>query len=84
MKCLASSIFFFCNSTKMKLWTLPTIEGAILKYRVPPLWPTYIGETRTTFAKAYREQLGELIGNQGKWNQTPPFPHPTPRKTLKG
>jgi hypothetical protein len=58
MKCLASLIFSFCKLTKMKLWRLPTIEGAILKYRVPPLWPTYIGERRTTLAKAYKEQLG--------------------------
>jgi hypothetical protein len=51
----------FCNepiwlahhSTKLKLWRLPRIKGYILKYRVPPLWPTYIGERRTTFAKAY-------------------------------
>ncbi len=27
---------------KMKLWRLPKIEGSILKYRVPPLWPTYL------------------------------------------
>jgi hypothetical protein len=37
---------------KIKLWRLPKIEGSILKYRVPPLLPTYIGERRTTFAKA--------------------------------
>jgi hypothetical protein len=37
----------------MKLWRLSKIEGSILKYRVPHLWPTYIGERRTTFAKAY-------------------------------
>jgi hypothetical protein len=37
----------------MKLWRLSIIEGSILRYRVPPLWPTYIGERRTTFAKAY-------------------------------
>jgi hypothetical protein len=28
----------------MKLWTLPKIEPSILRYRVPPLWPTYISE----------------------------------------
>jgi len=37
----------------MKLWRLPKIEGSILKYRVPPPWPSYIGEKRTTSAKAY-------------------------------
>jgi hypothetical protein len=61
----------------MKLWRLPKIPGSILKYRVPPLWPTYIGERRTTFAKAYgmkvtcygehvggtHWELGEYIGN---------------------
>jgi hypothetical protein len=29
------------------------MEGYILEYRVPALWPMYIGERRTTFAKAY-------------------------------
>jgi hypothetical protein len=46
----------------------------ILKYRVPLLWPTYIGERRTTFAKAYGmdkkvrcygEHVGKHIGNLG-------------------
>ncbi len=55
---------------KMNLWRLPKVDGSILKYRVPPLGPTYIGERRTTFAKAYRikvrcygEHVGEHIGN---------------------
>jgi hypothetical protein len=54
----------------MKLWRLLKIEGSILKYRVPPLWPTYIGERRTTFAKTYGikvrcygKRVGEHIGN---------------------
>jgi hypothetical protein len=34
----------------MKLWRLPKIEGSILKYIVPPLWPTYISE-KTPFSK---------------------------------
>jgi len=41
-----------------------------LKYRVLPLLPNYIGERRTTFAKAYGinvscygEHVGEHIGN---------------------
>jgi hypothetical protein len=57
----------------MRLPRLPKIEGSILKYRVPPLWPTYIGERMTTFAKAYGiqvrcygqhvgEQIGDLMG----------------------
>jgi len=54
----------------MKLWRLLKIEGSILKYRVPPFWPTYIGERRTTFAKTYGikvrcygKRVGEHIGN---------------------
>jgi hypothetical protein len=58
----------------MKLWRLLQIEGSfILKCRVPPLCPSYIGERRTTFAKAYGikvgcygEHVGEHIGNLGK------------------
>jgi hypothetical protein len=61
----------------MNLWKLPKIEGSILKYRVPHLWPTYIVEIRTTFDKAYdkaygikvrccEEHVGEQIGNLGK------------------
>jgi len=41
------------------------IKGIILKYRVPSLWPTYLGERRTTFAKAYGIKLrcyGEHVG----------------------
>jgi len=52
----------------MKLQRLPKIKGYILKYRVPLLWPTYIGETRTTFAKAYGIEVkcyGKHIGNLG-------------------
>jgi len=56
----------------MKLWRLPKIEGSSLKYRNPPLWPGYIGERRTTFAKAYGikvrcygRHVGEHIGNLG-------------------
>jgi hypothetical protein len=37
----------------MKLWRLPKTEASNLKYRVPSLWPPYLGERRTTFAKAY-------------------------------
>jgi len=54
----------------MKLWRLPKTEGSILKYIVPPLWPSYIGERRTTCAKAYGikvrcygEHVGEHIEN---------------------
>ncbi len=41
-----------------------------MRYRVPPLWPTYTGERWTTFAKAYvikvrcyGEHVEEHIGN---------------------
>jgi hypothetical protein len=53
----------------MKLWRLQ-IEGSILNYTIPPLWPMYRGERRTTFAKAYGikvrcygEHVEEHIGN---------------------
>jgi len=46
----------------MKLWRLPKIEGYILKYRVSGLWPTYMGERRTTFAKAYGMKVS-MLGN---------------------
>jgi hypothetical protein len=38
---------------KMTLWRLPKTEGSILKYIVPPLWPTSIGERMTSCAEAY-------------------------------
>jgi hypothetical protein len=54
----------------MKPWRLPKLQVFILKFRVPPLWPSYIGEARTTFAKAYGikvrcygEHVVEHIGN---------------------
>jgi hypothetical protein len=44
-----------------------------LEYRVPPLWLTYIGERRTTFAKSYEikvrcngENVWEQIGEFGE------------------
>jgi hypothetical protein len=52
------------HSKKKKQWRLPKTEGSI------PLWPTYIGERRTPFSKAYGikvrrygENVGENIGN---------------------
>jgi hypothetical protein len=52
-----------------KKLNLPSIEGYILKYIVPPLWPTYIDERRITFAKAYGikvryygEHVGDILG----------------------
>jgi hypothetical protein len=56
---------------KKKIWKFPKIEGSILNYNVP-LWPIYIGEKRTTFAKAYGikvryywELFGEHVKNLG-------------------
>jgi hypothetical protein len=60
-------------SNKTKLSKHSKIGSYTLKYMVPALWPNYIGERRTTFAKAYGikvryygEHVGEHIGNQGK------------------
>jgi hypothetical protein len=57
---------------KTKLWRLPKVEGSVLKYRVPPLWPTYVDERRTKFAKSYEikvscywELFGEHVRNWG-------------------
>jgi hypothetical protein len=48
------------------------MEGSIVKSRAPSLWPRYIGESRTTFAKAYGikvrcdyELFGEHVRNLG-------------------
>jgi hypothetical protein len=64
-------------SLKFFLWRVPTIEGFILKYRVPPLWLTHTGERRTTFVKAhgvevrcYGEHVEKQIGNPlGTWKE---------------
>jgi hypothetical protein len=55
---------------------------------VPALWPNkYIGERRTTFAKAYGikvryygEHVGEHIGNQGKMKKKKILP---PKNKIK-
>jgi len=61
----------------MKLWRLPNIESSILKYRIPPLWPGYIGEKENTICQSIWDksevlrracwgthwELGEHIGN---------------------
>jgi hypothetical protein len=46
----------------MKLWRLFKIKGSVLMYIVSPLRPTYIGERRTTFAKAYGIKVRCLYG----------------------
>jgi hypothetical protein len=60
------------HSKKMKLRRPPKIEGSIFKYTVPPLWPSYIDERRTTFVTAYGmkvrcywELFGEHVRNLG-------------------
>jgi hypothetical protein len=64
--------FDWAITEKMKLWRFPKIEGSILKYRVPPLWPTYVDERRTKLAKSYEikvrcywELFGEHVKNWG-------------------
>jgi hypothetical protein len=76
---------------KMKLWRLPKTEASTMKYRVPSLWPTYVGERRTTFAKAYGIKVrcyGEHFGNW--WTYWEPgnlflksFPHPQLKRKKK-
>jgi hypothetical protein len=70
--------YYYCNqpiwlahhSNKMKLRRLRKIGGSTLKYKVPLLGPSCIGEMTTTFAKAhgikvrcYWKHVGEHIGN---------------------
>ncbi len=67
----------------MKLWRFLKMEGSILKYRVPAFWPSYIGEVRTNFAKAYGIKVRcywELFGKHVKNLGTLCF-DPPPRKT---
>jgi hypothetical protein len=63
-------------------------EGSIYKRKVPPLWPTYVGEMRTTFAKAYGinvrcywELFEEHVRNLGTLSFDPCL---TPRKNIHG
>ncbi len=63
---------------KMKLWRLFKIEGFVFIYIVPFLGPTYVGERKTTFAKAhglemrclYEEHVGEHLVNLGNISGT--------------
>jgi hypothetical protein len=98
MMCLPSNFFKFWNepiwlvhhSKKWNYGQLPKIKCSILKYRVvPPLWPTYVGEKRTTIAKAYRikiryywELFGEHIRNLGTLCFEP-APAPNQKKKQK-
>ncbi len=79
MRCLLSSIYFILifnlyyyyfnepiwlvhHSKKMKLSQL---KGSILKYGVPPLWPTF-AKAYGIKVRCYGEHVGEHIGNF--WN----------------
>jgi len=75
--------------TKQKQTNKPMeeIQGSILKYRVPPLRPTYTFERRTTFAKAYGIKVRcywELFGKHVRNLGTLCVDHPaTPPKNKK-
>jgi hypothetical protein len=45
----------------MKLWRLPKIECSILKYSVPSLWPTYIGEKEDNICQRIWDK-SEVLG----------------------
>jgi hypothetical protein len=47
---------------KMKLWKLLKIEGSVLMYIVPPLEPTYIGESGKAYGLKVRFLYGEHVG----------------------
>jgi hypothetical protein len=59
---------------KMKLWRLLKIEGYVLMYMVPPLRPTYIGESAKAYGLKvrclYGEHVGEHIVNLGNILET--------------
>jgi hypothetical protein len=68
MRCLASSNFFWqwdqfdcITPKKWNYGSSPKIEGFLLKYGVPCLWPSYMGERRTTFAQACMERLVSTV-----------------------
>jgi len=79
MRCLPCSIFFlqWANLVGPSLKKTETMEVAkfedfFLKLSFPPHWPTYIGERRTTIAKAcgikvrcYWELFEEHVSNLG-------------------
>jgi hypothetical protein len=62
----------------MKLWRLLKIEGYVLMYIVPPLGPTYIGESAKAYGLKvrclYGEHVGEHIRKQGKLKKNLPYP----------
>jgi hypothetical protein len=63
---------YHSKKINIKLLRLCIIEGSILKFRVPSLWPTYKGDKWTTFVKeygikveSYWELFGEHVMNLG-------------------
>ncbi len=50
---------------KMKLWRLLKIEGSVLMYIVPPLGPTYLGESAKAYGIKVRCLYAEHIVNLG-------------------
>jgi hypothetical protein len=68
----------------MKLGRLCEIEGSILKFRVPSLWPRYVGESRTTFAKAYGIKVSGKSLLCAPHNPPPPQTKKTKKKALHG
>jgi hypothetical protein len=78
-------LFYFCNEPmtqkkKKKLCRLPIIEGFILKYKVPPLWSSYVGERRTTFAKALH--IVKDVGMKWSFPSIRPVVHPSIRPVM--
>jgi hypothetical protein len=59
-KSLSHSLFFIGKS----LWRLLKIEGSVLMYIVPPLGPSYIGESAKAYGLKVRCLYGEHVGEQ--------------------
>jgi hypothetical protein len=73
---------------KNEIMEKPQNKCFILKDRGPSLWPIYIGERRTTFAKAYGIKVRcywELFGGtcQELGNSLLSCPHPSQNKKKK-
>jgi hypothetical protein len=49
------------TTKKMKLWRLLKIKGSVLMYIVPPLGPTYIGESAKAYGLKVRCLYGEHV-----------------------
>ncbi len=61
-KILGQNQFDWPIATKtMKLWRLLKIKGSVLMYIVPPLGPTYIGESVKAYGLKMRCLYGEHV-----------------------